>query len=125
MIGEIRVSYVGECAHSRSVGRPRKRWIDTVEDCLRNQGLDVRQERSMVHEGERIGQLLTLRCNSCGLPQLYETFEEWKSVCLWLSLQLKGENFFFSFAAFLLLLISWRDTCRPWGGGRWLCIINK
>ena len=26
---------VGECAGSRSVGRPRKRWIDTVKDCLR------------------------------------------------------------------------------------------
>ena len=27
--------YVGECAGSRSVGRPRKRWIDTVKECLR------------------------------------------------------------------------------------------
>ena len=27
--------YVGECAGSRSVGRVRKRWIDTVKDCLR------------------------------------------------------------------------------------------
>ena len=27
--------YAGECAGSRSVGRPRKRWIDTVKDCLR------------------------------------------------------------------------------------------
>ena len=25
--------YVGEYAGSRSVGRPRKRWIDTVKDC--------------------------------------------------------------------------------------------
>ena len=24
--------YVGECGGSRSVGRPRKRWIDTVKD---------------------------------------------------------------------------------------------
>ena len=24
--------YVGECAGSRSVGRPQKRWIDTVKD---------------------------------------------------------------------------------------------
>ena len=35
--------YVGECAGSRSVGRPRKRWIDTVKECLRKRGLDVRQ----------------------------------------------------------------------------------
>ena len=27
--------YVGECASSCSEGRPRKRWIDTVKDCLR------------------------------------------------------------------------------------------
>ena len=40
--------YVGECAGSRSVGRPRKRWIDTVKECLRKRGLDVRQARRMV-----------------------------------------------------------------------------
>ena len=27
--------HVGECACSRSVGRPWKRWIDTVKDCLK------------------------------------------------------------------------------------------
>ena len=27
--------YVGECAGSSSVGRPRKRWIDTVKEYLR------------------------------------------------------------------------------------------
>ena len=40
--------YVGECAGSRSVGKPRKRWIDTVKECLRKRGLDVRQARRMV-----------------------------------------------------------------------------
>ena len=40
--------YVGECAGSRSVGRPRKRWTDTVKECLRKRGLDVRQARRMV-----------------------------------------------------------------------------
>ena len=34
--------YVRECAGRRSVGRLRKRWIDTVKDCLRKRGLDVR-----------------------------------------------------------------------------------
>ena len=27
--------YVGECAGSRSVGRPQKRRIDTVKECIR------------------------------------------------------------------------------------------
>ena len=33
--------HVGECAGSSSVGRPRKRWIDTVKDCLKKRCLDV------------------------------------------------------------------------------------
>ena len=40
--------YVGECADSSSVGRPRKRWIDTMKECLKKRGLDVRQARKMV-----------------------------------------------------------------------------
>ena len=40
--------YVGGCAGSRSMGRPRKRWIDTVKECLKKRGLDVRQARRMV-----------------------------------------------------------------------------
>ena len=32
--------YVVECAGSRSVGRPRKRWINTVNECLRERGLE-------------------------------------------------------------------------------------
>ena len=39
-----------------------------------------------VCEGECMGcspgdELLTLRCHSCGLPQLYEAFEGWKPIC--------------------------------------------
>ena len=41
--------YVGECAGSRLVGRPRKRWIDTVKDWLKKRGLDVRQARRMAY----------------------------------------------------------------------------
>ena len=40
--------YVGECAGSRSVGRPWKRWIDTVKGCWKKRGLDVRQAKRMV-----------------------------------------------------------------------------
>ena len=42
--------YVDECAGSCSVGRSRKRWIDTVKDCLKKRGLEVRQARRMVHD---------------------------------------------------------------------------
>ena len=42
--------YVGECADSRSVGRPRKRWIDTVKEGLRKRGLDIMQARRMVQD---------------------------------------------------------------------------
>ena len=41
-------AYVGECAGSRLVGRPLKRWIDTVKNCLGKRGLDVRKARRMV-----------------------------------------------------------------------------
>ena len=30
--------YEGECAGSRSMGRPRKKWIDTVKDYLKKRG---------------------------------------------------------------------------------------
>ena len=30
--------YVGECASSRSLGRPRNRWIDNVKGCLKRRG---------------------------------------------------------------------------------------
>ena len=42
--------YVRECAGSRSVGRPRKRWVDAVKYCLRKRGLDVNQARRMVQD---------------------------------------------------------------------------
>ena len=38
--------YVGECAGSRSVGRPRKRWTNTVKECLKRRGLNITQDRS-------------------------------------------------------------------------------
>ena len=37
--------YVGECAGIHSMGSPRRRWIDTVKDCLKERALDVRQAR--------------------------------------------------------------------------------
>ena len=43
--------YVGVCAGSSSVGRPWKRWIDTVKDYLRKRDLDVKQAMRMVQDG--------------------------------------------------------------------------
>ena len=40
--------YVGECASIRSVSRPRKRWNDTLKDCLKKRGLDVKEVRRMI-----------------------------------------------------------------------------
>ena len=42
--------YVGECAGSRSVGRPLKKWIDIVKDCLRKRSLDARQAMRTVQD---------------------------------------------------------------------------
>ena len=42
--------YVGECAGSCSVDRPRKRWIDNVKNCLKKRGFDVRPARRMAHD---------------------------------------------------------------------------
>ena len=42
--------YVGECAGSSSMDRPRKRLIDTVKECLRKRGLDMRQAKRMVQD---------------------------------------------------------------------------
>ena len=43
------IGLVGEYAGSRSVGRPWKRGIDTVKDCLRR-GLNVSKARRMVRD---------------------------------------------------------------------------
>ena len=42
--------YVGKFAGSRSVGRLRKRWLDTLKECLKKRGLDVRQAKRMVQD---------------------------------------------------------------------------
>ena len=42
--------YGRKCAGSRSVGKPRKNWIDTVKDGLKKRGLGVRQARRMAHD---------------------------------------------------------------------------
>ena len=39
-----------EFAGSRSAGWPRKSRLDTVRECLRKRGLDIRQARRMVQD---------------------------------------------------------------------------
>ena len=46
----IKRIYVEECAGSHSVDRPQKRWIDTVKECLKKIGLDVRQARKFIQD---------------------------------------------------------------------------
>ena len=44
-------AYVGECAAvSRSVGRSHKKWTDTMKECLKKRGMDVRQIRRMMQD---------------------------------------------------------------------------
>ena len=48
--------YVEEYFGSLPVGRPRKKWIDILKDCLNKRSLDFRQARRMVHvRSERRG----------------------------------------------------------------------
>ena len=42
--------YLVKCAGSLSVGGPRKRWFDTVKECLKKRGLDIRQARTIVQD---------------------------------------------------------------------------
>ena len=37
--------YVSECRGSRIRGRPRKRWIDSVRECLSERGLNELQTK--------------------------------------------------------------------------------
>ena len=42
-------AYVEECVGSHLVGRPRKRWNDSMNDCLKKRGLNVGQARRMMY----------------------------------------------------------------------------
>ena len=83
--------YVGKCTSNRLVGRPFKRWTDSVKDWLKKRGLDVRQARRTVHDRsewrgvrqkECLGRspgnepLTSMSCHSCGLQRLYETLKD-------------------------------------------------
>ena len=42
--------YVRECPRSRSVGRPRKRGIDTGEDWLKNKSFGCQASKEMMYD---------------------------------------------------------------------------
>ena len=109
-----KIVYVGECAGRRSVGRPRKKGIDAVKECLRKRGLDVRQARRMVQNRSEWREFVRVN-PCCGLPLLCESFG-WKSVCD-RAYNLKGikETIYFSFLSFvsLLLLYIFMVCCVP------------
>ena len=123
--------YVRKCAGNSSVGRPRKKWIDTVKECLKKRGLNawrIGHDRSVCRRfvsGESMG---VARGMNSWLWQDATVF--WSptraKVRLWPSLQLKGIkgkiSFFISFNSTYLLfsLISWNDAWRPRGGENWL-----
>ena len=43
--------YLRKCDGSLSVGKPRKRWTDTVKECLKKRRLDVRRAKRMDGRG--------------------------------------------------------------------------
>ena len=50
-------SYVGECGDSYSMGKPRKRLIDTVKECLKKKDLDVSEQGEWFRIGVNGGSL--------------------------------------------------------------------
>ena len=85
--------YVGECAGSRSVGRPRKRWIDIVKDCL-----DIREARRTVQDKSEWREYMG-RSRGMNPKQLFETCGL-KSVRgrAYLLKGIKGKNYFSFFS---------------------------
>ena len=72
--------YVRECTGSRSVSSPRKRWTDTMKDCLRKRGLDISQARRIVQDrSECMGRspgyepLTLMRCHNYMKPFMGES----------------------------------------------------
>ena len=59
--------YLEECAGGSSVGRPQKRWIDNVKECLKKRGFDVRQARRMVQDRNEWWEFV--RGNAWGIAQ--------------------------------------------------------
>ena len=46
----VKMVYVRKCSGSHSAGRPRKRGINTMKNCLKKRDVDARQARIMEHD---------------------------------------------------------------------------
>ena len=49
--------YVGESVGCCLVGRPRKSWINSENDCLKKRGLNVGQARGILYDRNERGSL--------------------------------------------------------------------
>ena len=126
------------CVGSPLIGRLRKRWIDSLNDCLKKWGLNVGQPRRMVYDRDEWRGFV--RGNFWGIargmnPWLWRdakvggcrSYMKWVEGFLWPSLQLRGIKgkllfslilyFCFSspiplplFLAWCVLTPRWRDT---------------
>ena len=90
--------YVGVCAGSRSVGRPRKRCIDIVKECLKRFGCQASKEcMAGVCEGGCMGR--SQGDEPLTLTRCHNFMEPWKggnpSVAKPTTEVYKGENFSF------------------------------
>ena len=47
LVGRV---YRANMEGNRGRGRPQRRWIDTVKDCLKKRGMDIREARRMLHD---------------------------------------------------------------------------
>ena len=59
--------YVEECAGTRFVGRPWKSWIDTVKECIKKRGLDIKQTRRIFQDRSEWGRFV--RGNAWGVAR--------------------------------------------------------
>src|SRR5678815_731318 len=46
----VKRMYSGECARNRPAGRPKKKWIESVMECLQERNVSLSQARRKVHD---------------------------------------------------------------------------
>src|SRR5678815_1717427 len=46
----VKRMYSGECVGNRPVGRPKKKWIESVKECLQERNVSLAEARRKVHD---------------------------------------------------------------------------